>query len=917
MRQIVPALLAWLIFVSPTLLAQTKPAPPVTEAERAIEVFRVQTASLGLRGEGSGAPKKAPASFLRSWHGRLYENLRNDVLDAVRHEIRQRGGTKNLLRRNQFGFNAGGPLVIPRLYDGSRTTFVSISYEGVRERISRTYLYTVPTLDERTGDYSATVDSAGASLPIYDPDSTTLNPNFHAGEAVSLTNLKYLRSPFPENRIPSTRLDPVAQSALALYPKPNTNVGPFFRNNYFVNSPETNVANGMISKVDHTLTERSRVSTELAFSNGLLGAAKLFPNVANPGPVDRTFASRRAVVDHVLTFSSHTVNTATFRVSSDTSRTGRDGEMFPVYSISPYLGMGRAYPNLKSARTTFVATDSLSTRRGKHALRGTAQFVRYRVNTFWPQYPAAHYRFGSGLTSLPGIVNTGQGFASFLLGQPEYAESSIVSSPSYFRRSAASISVREEYEVRKGLLISVGTNVEVTTPRTEKYDRQSTIDLRKGILIAAGRNGEPRGFQPITVRVEPRASLVWNPGGGSRTVVRAAFDRSFSSVPIYDGQWGTQGFNLYPTWISPNVQLEPVGTLRNGLPAVQRTAPDLRPESADNTIADLMDRSARVPTYQSASLTLQRELPFSTVATVGLTYAGGHNLAVSNSASNPNAIHPDNLTFRDLLNDEAFNRSLRPYPQYKGFDVYSSSPVGRYQRDAAFIRLEKRASMGLSFTAYYEFSKQMDDYSGPYGRQDYFNRENEWALTPGQVPHRLQVTYAYELPFGTNRAFLSSTDWTRYLANGWSVSGSAILYSGGPIYLRPQFNNTGGVLTAVNVDVVPNVDPHVADQGPALWFNPAAFVQPEDFSMGNGSRTHPSLRNPGSQNYDMSVSKRVALGPDRAVEFTAAGFNFINTANWEIPDNVIGTASAPNVNAGRILGSRGGRVIQLGLRLSF
>jgi hypothetical protein len=87
--------------------------------------------------------------------------------------------------------------------------------------------------------------------------------------------------------------------------------------------------------------------------------------------------------------------------------------------------------------------------------------------------------------------------------------------------------------------------------------------------------------------------------------------------------------------------------------------------------------------------------------------------------------------------------------------------------------------------------------------------------------------------------------------------------------------------------------------------------------MGDASRTNPTLRNPGSQNYDLSVSKRVALGADRAVEFNAAGFNFLNHANWNDPDPMIGPASAPNVNAGHIIGSRGGRIIQMGLRFSF
>ena len=102
-----------------------------------------------------------------------------------------------------------------------------------------------------------------------------------------------------------------------------------------------------------------------------------------------------------------------------------------------------------------------------------------------------------------------------------------------------------------------------------------------------------------------------------------------------------------------------------------------------------------------------------------------------------------------------------------------------------------------------------------------------------------------------------------------------------------------------------------------MWFNPAAFSHPDDFEMGSGPRTHPTLRNPMTQNHDLSVSKRFAIDQERSMEFTASGFNFINNANWNLPDTVIGTESSPNVNAGKIIGSRGGRVVQLGLRFSF
>jgi hypothetical protein len=905
--------------------------------QKAVEEFKAQTRALGMRAD---SPRRSSGTQSRGsrWHGRLFENFRNDALDAVPHEIVQRGGTKSLLRRNQFGFNVSGPLVLPKLYHGSRNTFFSISYEGVRERISRSYLRTIPIVPERTGDFSQTVDSAGNPLRIFDPATTRLNSAYDPSRPVSEDNLQYLRDPFPGNAIPAHRLSPVSQKALTFYPLPNTSVGPFFRNNYFSVSPETNSANGMIAKIDHNLSERHRAALGLSWSDGFAGAARYFETPADPGPSDRAFSSRRASVEHVFTISPRTLNTAEFEASSDSSESEPDDSAdyaaqiglrgsaagaFPIFRYG-YLGMGRSNPFGRTVRNTFGFVNSFSTRRGKHNIRIIGQFTQYQVNVFGSSAPSGSFEFSAGLTSLPGIVNTGDPFASYLLGGASFAEASYVVSPSYFRRSAATLMLRESYEVTRGLTLALGLNIDMSTPRVEKYDRQATVDLRvinpengrPGALVAAGRDGRGGAFQPTYVKAEPSASIAWSPGGNTSTVLRGSFSRSYSAIPIYGSQWGSQGFSALPTYISPNTQLQPALRLEEGLPPPP-PLPDLRPEAANHTYADLIDQSDRQPVYQSASISVERELPASVVITLGAGYAGGRNLLVGNSGANPNAISLDALRYRDRLNDEAFNRSLRPYPQYKGFDVYSSWPIGHYEREAAYIRLEKRTTRGLSVGASYEFSKQLDDYSGPYGVQDYIHRENEWSLTSSNNPHRLSLTYMYELPFGPNRAFLSQSDWRRYLAEGWSISGLSSLTSGEPLALRPQFNNTGNVVQALRVNVVPGVNPHVDNPGPELWFNPAAFSHPDDFTIGNGPRTHPSLLGPAIQNHDISITKRFSLPADRALEFSASGFNFVNHANWNEPDVVIGSADAPNVNAGKIIGSRGGRVIQVGMRVSF
>ena len=592
-----------------------------------------------------------------------------------------------------------------------------------------------------------------------------------------------------------------------------------------------------------------------------------------------------------------------------TSRSSTGSETpFPVYQIDPYVNFGTAFPDSRIARNTFNSSDGLSTRRGKHSINLYGQFVQYQVNVFWPQYPSGYFNFSSGITSLPGVIDTGHAFASFLLGDPDYAEQTFISAPSYFRETYGVLSVTDKYELSKDFTITLGASFTRHGPRTEKYDRQSTVDptavnLANGLpgaLVFAGRNGIGDGLRPTIFGLDPSVAIAWNPGGSSNTVIRANYSRSHEQMSIYSGQWATQGFNAREAIVSQNNQLTPAVDLTTGLPPLPYGLPDLRPNAANGAVADWMDRTTREPVYQSASLSIERQLPLALVITAAAYYQGGRGLYVGNGAANPNAISPDALVYRDRLNDQGFSAELRPFPQYTSFDLFDSYPMGRYQRDAAYLRVEKRASNGFSIRASYEYGKQFDDYSGPYGIQDMFNRHNDWALTPYSEPQQIQMTYAYELPIGANKPFLNFSDWRRPLVSGWSLTGTAYLDNGTPLTLHPEFNNTGGVITGLAVNSVAGVDPAVPHPGPNLWFNPAAFDQPASFTLGNASRTSPILLNPGSHTFDLSVVKRVQIGLERAVEFTATGFNFINHGDWNYPDTAVGPASAPNVDTGKI-----------------
>ncbi|MGO8792451.1 MAG: hypothetical protein ACLQVL_34400 [Terriglobia bacterium] len=903
----------------------TTPSQPASSLAEAADEFKVLTRNLGMRPESPPSAQEHHGPKMR-WHGRVYENFRNDVLDAIPHEVKQNGESNSPLRRNQFGFNISGPVLFPHLITNPNNTFFMLSYEGVRERIFRANLLTVPTVEQRQGDFSQTVDPSGYILPIFDPAQTAPNPAYDPTQAVSTGNLQYLRAQFPGNVIPTNRLSPVAQQALTLYPVPNTDIGPFFQNNYFSNSPQIDDADGIIAKVDHPFRERQRVTSNTTLSSGYLSPAKYFPNQASPTSPDQRFSTVHTELDYVFTANSNTVNSASLLVNSDVVQAGSEAAAgFPNYSLGNYVSMGTAYPMSRSARLTVELSDAWSSQKGKHSIRLSGEADFNEVNTFKAAYPSGYFLFTPDISSLPGITDTGDPFAGFLLGSPAYAERTITTAPSYFRDSYQGFSARDRYAMRKNLTFNATVTFSRRTPRTEKYNRQSTVDPGlidpsnglPGALAFAGVDGISRGMRPVNYDLDPSFSVAWNPRGDSRTVVGASYSRSHSQIPIYNGQWATQGFNATQTFISPNTQLSPAIDLTAGIPPLGMSLPDLSPSAADNTTADYMVLTRAEPVYQNVAISVDRSIPFSITVSVGVNHSVGHDLLVWDGVVNPNAIIPADMVYGNNLYDYSFRSTLQPYPQYTGFELDDLYPAGRYQRDTGHIRIEKRASFGLTFTAYYSFSKQLDDYTGPYGNQDLFNLRDDWSVSAYNTPQYATLSYVYEFPFGPNQPLLNLSGVGGALVRGWSLSGNAYWNDGTPLAPHPEFNNTGDVLSTLNVNLVPGVSPHVSSPGPAEWFNPAAFDQPADFTAGDASRTISGLLGPGYNSMDVSLGKRLPVGGERAVEFNATALNVLNHANWNYPDTMIGSVSEPNVDAGRIIGSHGGRVIQLGLKFSF
>ncbi len=937
------------------MLGQTAPVElqPATSSglTAAIAEFRAQTAAASR--PGAAAAKQNQSNAKAAWHGRLYENLRNDVFDANPHQIVQRGGDKRKLRRNQYGFSVTGPVILPKVYNGKGKTFFTVTYEGVKESIGQFSLNTLPNQFERTGDWSRSVDSNGAPLPIYDPLTTAANPLYTSSQVISTSNLQYLRQVFPGNIIPIARLDPVALRVLQQVPAANTNAGPFFQNNYFAVTPENNSANGFIVSVDHSFLKKHRVTVRTTKSDGLNGNAANFPTLANSNNPNISVLSRGIRIDHVYTASPTSVNTLRFQIDSQPNKNlaqlDANGKPFPRYNFGAqnnfggggggtnnnnnfnnntaasgfYASWGQNNPISRDANNNFTLNNVFASRWKRHRLSLETEHTQRQINTFRPQSPEGRFDFTNGYTSLPGINNTGHPFASFLLGAASQVNQTIVISPSYYRWKNFRMTFSDTWQVTKSLTVTWSANFQSFGQRTEKYDRQSNISFTEinpanglpGALVAANVNGYGRSFPPRWYNVEPALGFAWSVLGNNNTVLRVNFSREYSNPNTFNGQYGTQAFNGSQLYLSTNTQLQPALILAEGLKPSR--FPDLRPEAANGTSAQLWDVSGIEPTSMNYTIRLQRQLAKNLILTMNYNRVYGKNQFVNQNLAAPNAIPLENLKYRDQLNTLSFANSLRPHPQYQDFDTAQQFALGHFLNKNFSLQLEKRTSGGLALTVGYTRFIRMDNMTSPV--QNVYDRMSGYGLATFSRPNQLDITALYELPFGPGKTFMTSGLIGRHILGGWALSGTSSIQGGQPLRLTPTFNNTGGVIAAgrLNVDIVPGVNPEVENQSPSLWFNPSAFVNPADFTPGNGPRVDPKLRGPGQFNADLTLNKRMTAGGERTLEFTATMLNATNHANWNAPDTRIGSAATPNFNAGKIIGSTGGRIVQLGLRLNF
>ncbi len=704
-------------------------------------------------------------------HGTAYEFLRNDALDSRRFFEAEKGK----LRQHDFGFSVGGPVYLPKIYDGRNRTFFFATAEWFRNRIGASSTRSsVPTPEMYDGDFRNWVDGNGRPLTIYDPATTTPGGS------------GFVRQPFAGNRIPQDRFATLSRNYVALVRdllRPNNGAAPgtsdYVRNNY-INSAGTALDpwTKWSIKADHNFGQNDRIS--YLYNHGLHervpgpdGFPGL-PGILNENRVDIQNSNvHRVTYDKVIrpTIVNHMFGGINMMKDAHYATTLDGGweqkgiclkgawdcnRNLLIAEFSDYsTWVARAYDG--SENFAFSFGDDLTITKGKHTIKMGYLWERVHYNGFGQQTIGGLVRGDRRSTSIPNDNNIttggGNGFASFLLGQGFTGGTENDRFVGQQWRSHAWY-VQDDWKVTPRLTLNYGVRYEFTLPPLEQEDKWSDLDPKlpnpradnlPGALRFAGFGDGRENSRTITPGwyggIGPRFGLAYSIGNA--TVLRASVGRTFGIAKTITGSTHFEGSTLVFSASSLDNGVTPIFLYDQGLPPYTRP-PVIDPSFANGSSPAYWDGEAvRLPENYQWTFSLQRQLTNSTVveanyhATIGahlvaglkrynqlpfsLLERYGRNLLASPITSPAAVAAGFQLPYRDIncqfsatCAPVSVAQALRPFPQFRDINTASGAgdKSGHSSYHALLLKLERRFSRGLTIQSSYVFSKLLTDADG-------------------------------------------------------------------------------------------------------------------------------------------------------------------------------------------------------------
>jgi hypothetical protein len=948
----------------------------------AIEQFTVD--SNGYKAEfghaGGGNLTYASKSGTNQYHGSAYEFLRNNAFDA--NNFFNNSAAKfipiSIYKQNDFGATIGGPIWIPKVYRGKDKSFFFFSYEGFRNRAGGNGAqFTVPTPEMYNGDFSKWVTSAGVQIPIYNPLTQVSNPD---GTVT--------RQAFPGNVVPKSVWSPAAIKALGVFQTsgvltPNNGAAPgtaaYIANNYLVTSgTQIFPVNKLSIKGDHIFNEKQRIS-------GYWGHDREHQTPGPDGPAtlpglytnynDLTQASDVLRMSWDWTFSANKLNhffaggnnwvqdhkppqeyignwKSKFCLGNVPDCNENLVNLFSGGTGNTYSTWGGQADN-GSENTVYAYNDDFTWIKGKHTFKFGGMYQLNHYNGFGRQCEAGCVGFSYQETGLPGSTNPNNGgnaFASFLLG---YADSGQIDTVRFIGQQFYYFGgyFQDDWRVSSKLVLNLGFRWDANLPPTGLNDRWSDFgpttpnpaagNIPGAVLFAGSCQGcvgtrtlsnfWPWGFGPHI-----GAAYSYD----QKTVIRAAYARSYGALVSVSGSTHNSGFTLTQGFPNQSNGINPTYTLDSGMPPW--TAPPFINPSVSNgaNVAWFQgDETTKLPAYDNFNFSIQRQIKSSMVAEI--QYSGVMGEHLQTSLLDYNQISPRYLTAFGtvaqsitVLNSSLSSatgiasgvpkpfptfsgtvaQALRPYPQYNVIDTYAGQGdhSGHSSYHALLLKFQKRLTAGLTFQGSYAFSKLLTDSdsawgnansgngntgTGPLYAADQFNRRLDKSIGGFDVTHDFKFSTVYDLPFGRGKKYLTKGPGAWVLGD-WRVSG-ILLYASGtpvnvatslalPIYAPGDSHRVPAYVTSYD-GWQPNFSGGF-DPGKNNFFVPYGSgpfpLQGTGTSLigiGNETRFNPKLRLFPNYTENLSLTRVFPIGGENAktrLEFRAEAFNAFNRVRF-------------------------------------
>jgi hypothetical protein len=898
--------------------------PPVA----AVREFKIQTNLYSADiGRNSGAVIDViTKSGTNQLHGSVFEYIRNSAVDARSYFNRPPSPFPSF-RLNQFGFSVGGPVIIPKVYNGKNRTFFFADYEGFRNTTQSFVLGNVPTIKERAGDFSEVETTPGVAN-IYDPLTTRSNPANPGG---------FIRTVFANNFIPLNRRDPIAVKMLNAYPLP-TSTGRF--NNYSSNLLQTQNANSFDGRMDEQITPRDLVFGRYSYQSTTNIAPSTYPVTTIPGisrPVhlsdEASFAGTSATptsqtaLGYTRVFTPTIVNDFRFGFSRykldyvavdfvpngglanqlgipNANVTPRE-QNITIFSPSTYLGVGqtRSLP-LYRRENTFQVFDNLVWTRSSHTLKFGVDFRRRQLTIYQTNMGNGRFNFSPALTDSRNPAGSGgDSAASMMLGYATSIGHDYTFPFPGIRLNEYGLYAADDWRMTRKLTLNYGLRWDYFSPPSEELDRWANFNPTTGKMDVAGRNGVSltAGVLPYRKNWGPRVGFAYQVL--PNTVLRGGFGLFYNAS-------GSEALNMrlarnIPFGLTSSVSpgdITPGTTVSQGFPAL----PTVNFALADNPSGAQSSISPNFRPSYAEQFNLGTEYEVSKLNMVLKLYGVGNlGRRIYNTYNINQAIPgPTPLNTRRPL--------FGINPSVSDVNYAVSNGLGDYY--ALQFVADKRLSHGVSAQIGYAWGHSIDntplDFSGGLAGptpQDPRSLRAERSNSIFDQRTRLTFTYLWQLPFGKGQHFLDKGGPTDWFLGGWQTNGLLFTQSG--LYFSPVL---GTSTTNTGTGSRPNITGKVTyPKTLTNWFSASAFSSPAQYTYGNAGRN--SLIGPGRTNVDMSIFKSFPVHEQMYLQFRFEAFNVFNHPQFGYPNPTVGTAQVGSITS--IVGNP--RNLQASLQFQF